>query len=109
AADFAPLCAGTSAASAGVPAGSEMLARDWDRVAADYYSEVVSPLRGGVPVPLARALARIPGAQRKTAGDLGCGLGRLLPVLAARLRPVRGVRLSPALLARARTARPAAH
>lgn len=82
--------------------GSEMAARDWDRVAEDYFGEVVSPLRGGVPGPLARALARVPDARRKTAGDLGCGLGGLLPALATRFRRVVGIDFSPAMLARAR-------
>ena len=87
-----------------MPALREMAARDWDRVAADYFGEIVSPLRDGVPPALLRALDAIPNARRKTAGDLGCGIGTLLPTLAARFRRVVGIDFSPAMLARARNA-----
>ncbi|HYC23603.1 MAG TPA: class I SAM-dependent methyltransferase [Candidatus Bathyarchaeia archaeon] len=87
-----------------MPTSPEMAARDWDRVARDYFGEVVSPLRAGVPAPLARALARVPDAQRKTVGDLGCGIGSLLPTLARRFRRVIGIDFSPAMLSRARAA-----
>jgi len=87
----------------------EMAARDWDRVAADYFTEIVSPFAAGVPRALVRALAAVPEAKRKTAGDLGCGIGTLLPTLAARFRRVVGVDFSPAMLARARAACRARH
>ena len=86
----------------GVSAAREMLARDWDRVAARYFDEIVSPLREGVPRPLLRALDAVPGAARKTAGDLGCGIGTLLPALSGRFRQVLAIDFSPAMLARAR-------
>ncbi len=87
----------------------EMAARDWDRVAADYFTEIVSPFSSGVPRALVRALDAIPDARRRTAGDLGCGIGTLLPTLAARFRRVVAVDFSPAMLARARAACPARH
>jgi len=87
----------------------EMAARDWDRVAADYFTEVVSPFAAGVPPALVRALDAVRDAKRKTAGDLGCGIGTLLPTLAARFRRVVGVDFSPAMLARARAACRARH
>jgi SAM-dependent methyltransferase len=89
-----------------MPASREMAARDWDRVAADYFAEIVSPLRDGVPRALLRALDAIPNARRKTVGDLGCGIGTLLPTLAARFRRVVGIDFSAAMLARARDACP---
>jgi SAM-dependent methyltransferase len=79
-----------------------MRARDWDRVASDYFTEVVSPLSAGVPPPLARALEAIPDARRKTVADLGCGIGTLLPALTARFGRVLAIDFSPAMLARAR-------
>src|SRR4029077_14743853 len=87
----------------------EMAARDWDRVAADYFTEIVSPFSSGVPRALVRALDAIPDARRKTAGDLGCGIGTLLPTLAARFRRVVAVDFSPAMLARARAVCRARH
>jgi SAM-dependent methyltransferase len=82
----------------------EMAARDWDRIAADYFGEIVSPLSAGVPRCLLRALDAVPAARGKTAGDLGCGIGTLLPTLAARFRRVLAIDFSPAMLARARAA-----
>jgi SAM-dependent methyltransferase len=95
--------------SGDVAGAREMAARDWDRVAADYFGEVVSPLSAGVPRPLLRALDALPAARRKTAGDLGCGIGTLLPTLAARFRRVLAIDFSPAMLARARAACPDDH
>jgi SAM-dependent methyltransferase len=86
-----------------------MLVRDWDRVAPRYFDEVVSPLRDGVPARLLRALEAVPEARRKTIGDLGCGVGTLLPALAARFRRVVAIDFSPAMLARARRTCPQAH
>jgi SAM-dependent methyltransferase len=85
-----------------VSAVREMRARDWDRVASDYFTEVVSPLAAGLPRPLVHALDAVPDARRKTAADLGCGIGTLLPALAARFGRVLGIDFSPAMLARAR-------
>jgi SAM-dependent methyltransferase len=81
-----------------------MAARDWDRVAGDYFGEVVSPFHRGVPAPLLRALDAIPASRRGTVADLGCGIGTLLPTLAARFRRVLAVDFSPAMLVRARAA-----
>ena len=92
-----------------MPSIREMAAGDWDRVAGDYFTEVVSPLRSGVPRPLLRALDAVQAARRGTVGDLGCGIGTLLPTLAARFRRVLGLDFSPAMLARARAACPARH
>jgi SAM-dependent methyltransferase len=100
---------GTSVAVARVGGAREMRARDWDRVAADYHSEVVSPLAAGLPAPLVRALDAVPNPRRKVVADLGCGIGTLLPTLAGRFGRVYGVDFSPGMLARARAACRARH
>src|SRR5262245_22939268 len=92
-----------------MPASRPMAVSDWDRVARAYFDEVVSPLRSGIPVPLTRALATVPNAHKKVAGDLGCGVGTLLPTLAERFGQVMAVDFSPAMLARARTTCRQAH
>jgi SAM-dependent methyltransferase len=79
-----------------------MAAEHWDRVAADYFGEIVSPLESGVPPALRRALDAVAGASRKTVGDLGCGIGPLLPDLAGRFLKVIAVDFSAAMLTRAR-------
>jgi SAM-dependent methyltransferase len=89
-----------------MPSARAMAARDWDRVADDYFTAVVSPFRGGVPLPLRRALDAVPAARRGVVADLGCGIGTLLPTLADRFRRVLAVDFSPAMLARARRACP---
>jgi SAM-dependent methyltransferase len=88
----------------------EMAPRDWDKVAGDYFNEVVSPFASaGVPPSLRRMLDAIPGARRKTVADFGCGIGTLLPTLAERFRRVIAVDFSPAMLGRARAACRARH
>lgn len=86
-----------------------MIAHDWDQIASDYFTEIVSPFQEGVPRRLLRVLDAVAVRERKTAGDLGCGIGTLLPTLAARFRRVLGIDFSPAMLARARAACPARH
>ncbi|HJQ83332.1 MAG TPA: methyltransferase domain-containing protein [Candidatus Binatia bacterium] len=82
----------------------EMAARDWDRVADDYFAAVVSPFSAGVPRALLRALDAARTPERTVAADLGCGIGTLLPALADRFRRVLAIDFSAAMLARARTA-----
>jgi SAM-dependent methyltransferase len=81
-----------------------MAARDWDRIAGTYFDEVVSPFSAGVPRSLVRALDAVADPRRGTAGDLGCGIGTLLPTLAERFRHVLAIDFSPAMLGRARSA-----
>jgi SAM-dependent methyltransferase len=90
-------------------AAPEMPATAWDRVASDYFSEVVSPFAGGACLPLLRLLDRIPAANRKVAADFGCGTGPLLADLAARFRRVYAVDFSAGMLAQARARCPRRH
>lgn len=83
----------------------EMHARPLGRVAAAPGEVSIH----GVPRPLLRLLDAIPDREQKTAADLGCGSGMLLPRLAERFGRVLGIDCSPALLSRARATCRARH
>jgi SAM-dependent methyltransferase len=76
-------------------------ARYWSEVAGRYEQEFVDPYHRRRN-PLLDALAAVPDARTKTAADLGCGIGPLLPILAERFRRVIAVDFAPGMLARAR-------
>jgi SAM-dependent methyltransferase len=73
----------------------------WSRAAASYEEDFVDPYRADVRSPLRAALDRLAGAD-KSAADLGCGIGPLLPVLAERFGHVHAVDFAPGMLERAR-------
>jgi SAM-dependent methyltransferase len=75
---------------------------EWDA----WMSGASAPPPGGAAADAAleNALSAIPGRRHKTVGDLGCGEGRLVPMLAARFARVIAVDFAPATLARAREA-----
>ncbi|MGH7163209.1 MAG: class I SAM-dependent methyltransferase [Planctomycetota bacterium] len=79
-----------------------MDARAWDRVAGAYLDHIVSPFAPGVRNPLPGWIDRLRGARRMTVADFGCGVGELLPFLAARFRRVVAVDFSPRMLREAR-------
>lgn len=74
----------------------------WGKSALDYEKQFVDPYRADVKNPVLAALRRLPGAERLTAGDLGCGTGPLLPTLAERFAKVYAVDFSAEMLRRAR-------
>jgi SAM-dependent methyltransferase len=76
--------------------------RAWGDVADRYEKEFVDPYRRSRRNPLPQALAAIPDALTKTAADLGCGIGPLLPTLARQFRRVIAVDFAQAMLDRAR-------
>lgn len=76
--------------------------RAWSDVADRYEREFVDPYRRARHNPLLEHLATLPDAAAKTAADLGCGIGPLLPVLAGKFSRVVGVDFAPGMLARAR-------
>jgi SAM-dependent methyltransferase len=73
----------------------------WSRVADIYEREFIDPYRSDVRNPLMEALDTL-ADRSKTAADLGCGIGPLLPVLAERFREVHAVDFAEGMLARAR-------
>ncbi len=68
--------------------------------------ETKAPPAGPLPheAALLRFLDRIPGRRGLTVADLGCGSGRLLPLLAERFAKVVAIDYAPASLALARRA-----
>ena len=73
----------------------------WSNAAATYEDEFIDPYRADVKNPLPGVLRRL-ADRRKTAADLGCGIGPLLPVLAGQFRHVYGVDFAEGMLVRAR-------
>src|SRR4051812_5562887 len=76
--------------------------RAWSQGADRYEQEFVDPYRRARRNPLLEALAVLPDAATKTAADLGCGIGPLLPILSERFGRVIGVDFAPGMLDRAR-------
>jgi SAM-dependent methyltransferase len=77
-------------------------ARHWSRHAARYDELFLDPYGPNVENPLWAALAAVPDAANKTAADLGCGVGPLLPYLAERFRRVIALDFAPGMLKGAR-------
>jgi SAM-dependent methyltransferase len=75
-------------------------ARNWSAAAADYEADFIDPYCAGGRNPLPAALDALAGP--RTAADLGCGVGPLLPELARRFRRVWAVDFAEGMLARAR-------
>lgn len=77
-----------------------MNANDWDRIAENYYEEVLSPLKDSVLNPLLDDLRQL-AKTHSAIIDLGCGLGELAPFLAKHFRRVVGVDYAPRMLKKA--------
>ena len=73
----------------------------WSRFAASYEEEFVDPYLPEVRSPLMKTLGRLASRDR-TAADLGCGTGPLLPWLAEHFGKVYAVDFAPGMLMRAR-------
>ena len=73
----------------------------WSRHAAQYAEVFVDPYGSNVDTPLWQAIEAIPDAAYKTAADLGCGTGPLLPYLAARFKRVIALDFAPEMLKQA--------
>lgn len=74
----------------------------WSRAAAEYEKEFIDPYRDGERGPLLTALEAIPDRAARTVADLGCGIGPLLPTLAAHFGRVVGIDFAAGMLERAR-------
>ena len=71
--------------------------RYWDQLAESYDEQIFSSFEADRTGILSRCLDHF-ADPRKTAMDLGCGVGKYLPALAKRFEKVVGVDLSPRLL-----------
>jgi SAM-dependent methyltransferase len=78
-------------------------AEHWNRQEARYDEVFLDPYGPGVVNPLWEELAEIPAAKRKSAADLGCGTGTLLPYLAEQFQSVFALDFAPDMLRRARS------
>ena len=74
----------------------------WGRHAARYDEIFLDPFLNGVESPLLGALGAIPDPASKTAVDLGCGTGPLLPHLVGRFGAVIALDFAPAMIERSR-------
>jgi SAM-dependent methyltransferase len=74
----------------------------WSRAAASYEKDFIDPYLPDVRSPLPRVLRRLAGRGARTAADLGCGIGPLLPLLAERFETVYAVDFAAGMLERAR-------
>ena len=77
-------------------------AQHWSKAAEFYEREFIDPYREAVQSPLHDELGLIPEPAGKTVADMGCGLGPLLPFLAARFEKVIAIDFAEGMLARAR-------
>src|SRR5688500_12754842 len=77
-------------------------AHHWSAAADRYEEEFVDPYQLAIDNPLSRALDAAARGGERVAADLGCGIGLLLPELAARFRRVHAVDFAPGMLRRAR-------
>jgi SAM-dependent methyltransferase len=74
----------------------------WSAAAARYEQDFVDPYREGLANPLPAALEALAGSGARTAADLGCGIGPLLPALARLFARVLAIDFAPGMLQRAR-------
>lgn len=76
--------------------------KHWSKAAASYEQEFVDPFLKDVRSPLKIALKKLAASGAKTIGDLGCGIGPLLPFLAETFDQVIAVDFAAGMLERAR-------
>jgi len=76
--------------------------RQWSRHAVRYDELFLDAFHPDVENPLLEKLQQVPDAGRKTAADLGCGTGPLLPYLVGRFGRVIALDFAPAMIEHAR-------
>ncbi len=76
--------------------------RHWGRHASKYDEVFLDPFRPGVVNPIPGAIKAISGAKTKSAIDLGCGTGPLLPLLVEQFGDVHALDFAPAMIRRSK-------
>ncbi len=77
-----------------------MQSREWDKTAAKYYEEVLSPIKNSYKNPIYKDLERI--YTKNNVADIGCGLGELLPLLSQKFKHVTALDYSKEMIHRAK-------
>lgn len=76
--------------------------KDWNKIAKNYYEEIISPLKDAEKNnPLEKHIKKLKKTN-KTAIDLGCGTGPLLPKLSKKYELLYGVDYSEGMVRKAK-------
>jgi ubiquinone/menaquinone biosynthesis C-methylase UbiE len=74
---------------------------EWNKTAKDYYNETLSPIKDSLSSPLHSDLKRL-RSKSKTVIDLGCGLGKLSPILSKNFKSVTAIDFSKEMIKKAK-------
>ncbi len=76
--------------------------RQWSRHSSKYDDIFLDPFRPGVVNPIPDAVRAVKGAKSKSAIDLGCGTGPMLPLLVERFGEIYALDFAPGMIKRSR-------
>lgn len=93
---------GSASSASTVDAELKTQGKHWSRHAARYDDVFLDPYRQGVENPIVQAIEAVENPAGKTAADLGCGTGPLLPTLSRRFGRVFALDFAPGMLTRAK-------
>lgn len=72
--------------------------KEWNKIAKEYHDYVISPFQEGVINPLLSRLKTIVHSDSKVIGDIGCGRGEILDILASKFKQVYAMDFSPEMI-----------
>ena len=70
---------------------------EWNKIAKDYYKEILSPLKNSKSNPLFKDLKKLK-SKNKTIIDLGCGIGEIEPLLSKYFKQVTSIDFSKEMI-----------
>jgi SAM-dependent methyltransferase len=76
--------------------------RQWSRHATKYDEVFLDPFRPGVVNPIPESVRSVKGSKSKSAIDLGCGTGPLLPLLVEKFGEVYALDFAPGMIKRSK-------